>query len=185
MIDLETLGVDHDSVILSIGMVKFNPFNNGIIDKIEIKPTIDDQTEIYGRMVDDSTIQWWATQSEDAVNQAMSDEGRFPFKDCMEAVFQYCWNQERVWANGSAFDIVILEHSLKQTLTDRPNPIPWPYYTVRDTRTIYEITGVSLRDKKYKTKTTHSAVEDAEHQVIVLQDAYHKLVNAGVLVNGY
>jgi hypothetical protein len=59
--------------------------------------------------------------------------------------------------------------------------IPWPFYTVRDTRTLFDITNVSLRDKKYNTKTTHKAVEDAEHQAIVVQDAYRKLIKAGLV----
>jgi hypothetical protein len=58
---------------------------------------------------------------------------------------------------------------------------PWSYGDVRDTRTLFDITGVSLRDKKYKTSTTHKAVEDAEHQAIVVQDAYMKLMKAGLV----
>ena len=64
---------------------------------------------------------------------------------------------------------------MRQTLTEYPNPIPWPFYTVRDTRTLFDIAKVSLKDKKYNTKTTHKAVEDAEHQALVVQDAYKKL----------
>ena len=74
-----------------------------------------------------------------------------------------------------------METAFRQTLTDRPNPIPWPFWTVRDTRTLFEMTGVSLKDKKYGTKTTHNAVEDAEHQAIVVQDAYQKLIKAGLM----
>jgi hypothetical protein len=71
---------------------------------------------------------------------------------------------------------------MRQTLTDRPNPIPWPFYTVRDTRTLFEIAGVRLKDKKYGTKATHKAVEDAEHQSLVVQDAYKKLMDRGFLI---
>jgi hypothetical protein len=70
---------------------------------------------------------------------------------------------------------------MRQTLTEYPNPIPWPFYTVRDTRTLYEIAGVKLKDKKYGSKTTHRAVEDAEHQAIVVQDAYMKIMKAGLM----
>jgi hypothetical protein len=47
---------------------------------------------------------------------------------------------------------------------------------------LYEIAGVSLKDKKYGTSTTHKAVEDAEHQAIVVQDAYRKLIKAGLAI---
>ena len=181
MIDIETLGTTHDTVIMSIGIVKFNPKTSGIISKLLLKPTIEDQTEVYNRVIDEGTLKWWSEQSTEALDAAFDETDRISFKDCMEVLYHYCWNQERVWANGTCFDIVILEHALKQCLPDLPNSAPWSFWNVRDTRTFYEAAGVSLKDKKYGTKTTHNAMEDAEHQVIVLHDAYKKLIKAGVL----
>lgn len=180
MIDLETLGTNPDSVILTIGIVKFNPKSKGVYDRLLLKPTVEDQTEIYNRFIDDGTLKWWSEQSQEAIDAGFCEKDRMPLKDCMEVIYHYCWNQDRVWSNGASFDIVVLESALRQTLTDRPNPIPWPFYTIRDTRTIYEIAGVSLKDKKYGTKTTHDALEDAEHQALVLQDAYQKLTALGL-----
>jgi hypothetical protein len=95
----------------------------------------------------------------------------------MEQLYKFCWNRRAVWSNGASFDVVAME-SAWRNLDIR---IPWPYYTVRDTRTLYEIAGVSLKDKKYGTSTTHKAVEDAEHQAIVVQDAYRNLIKAGLV----
>lgn len=181
MIDLETLDVIPNAVILSIGIVKFDPRKQGIIDRLELKPTIEDQTDLYNRTISEHTIQWWCQQSPEAVAAGLGDEGRISLKECMEKVYQFCWNQEKVWSNGATFDVVMMETAFRQTLTDLPNPVPWYFYNIRDTRTIYEIAKVSLKDKKYGTKTTHNAVEDAEHQVVVLQDAYQKLMAAGFL----
>ena len=64
-------------------------------------------------------------------------------------------------------------------VSDKPNPIPWQFWTIRYTRTLYEITGVSLKDGGHST--SHKAVEDAERQAIVVQKAYHKLIKAGVM----
>jgi hypothetical protein len=61
-------------------------------------------------------------------------------------------------------------------VSDKPNPIPWPFYTIRDTRTLYEIAGVKLSDGGHST--SHKAVEDAERQAIVVQKAYTKLIKA-------
>jgi hypothetical protein len=44
---------------------------------------------------------------------------------------------------------------------------------VRDTRTLFEIAGVKLRDGGHVT--LHKAVDDAERQAIVVQQAYKKL----------
>jgi len=181
MIDIETLSTDTHAVILSIGVVKFNPKKSGVISQLELRPTVDDQTEKYNRHICEDTLKWWGAQPIEVQEAGLSDRDRMPLKDCMEVLYHYCWNTDRVWANGSAFDITILETAFKQTLTDRPNPIPWQYYNVRDTRTIYEVAGVKLKDKKYGTRTTHNAVEDAIHQVIVLQDAYKKFIKAGLI----
>ena len=181
MIDIESLDTSPNCVILTIGVVKFNPKGNGVLDRLELKPTIEDQTEIYNRIINEDTLRWWSQQSPEALNAAFNEQGRMSLKECMEVLYHYCWNQDAVWANGAPFDVVVMETAFRQTLTDKPNPIPWPFYTVRDTRTLFEIAGVKLKDKKYGTKTTHNAVEDAEHQAIVVQDAYQKLIAAGLM----
>lgn len=175
MIDLETLDTSPYCVILTIGAVTFDLKGNGIIDKLELRPTIEDQTDKYNRLINDDTLRWWGEQSPEAIEEALGDRDRISFAGCMRELYRFSWNRRAVWSNGAAFDVVACETAMRQTLTDYPNPIPWPFYTVRDTRTVYEIAGVSLKDKKYGTKTTHRAVEDAEHQVIVLQDAYKRL----------
>jgi hypothetical protein len=175
MIDLETLDTKPNCVILTIGVVSFNPKGLGIVERLELRPTIEDQTELFNRTISEDTLRWWSTQSPEALEEAMGDSGRQTFRSCMEILYKFCWNRRAVWSNGAAFDIVACEEGMRQVLTEYPNPIPWPFYTVRDTRTLYEIAGVSLKDKKYNTKTTHKAVEDAEHQALVVQDAYKKL----------
>jgi hypothetical protein len=96
----------------------------------------------------------------------------------MEKLYKLCWNKNGVWSNGASFDVVAVETAMRQTLTEYPNPIPWPYWSVRDTRTLYDVTGVSLKDGGHVT--SHKAVEDAERQAIVVQQGYLKLVKAGL-----
>lgn len=107
----------------------------------------------------------------------MGDRGRESFRSCMEKMSGFCWNHRAVWSNGAGFDIVAMESAWRQLGMN----IPWTYWSVRDTRTLFEVAGVSLKDKKYKTRTTHKAVEDAEHQAIVVQDAYKKLIATGLV----
>ena len=146
---------------------------------LELRPTIEDQTEIHNRIINEDTLRWWSEQSPDALEEALGDQGRTSFRDCMEKLYKFCWNRRAVWSNGAAFDVVACETGMRQTLTDYPNPIPWPFYTVRDTRTLYEVAGVKLRDGGHTT--SHKAVEDAERQAIVVQDAYRKLIKAGLM----
>jgi hypothetical protein len=177
MIDIESLDTSPNCVILTIGAVRFDPKGMGVVEKLELRPMIEEQTEKFNRVINEDTLRWWSTQSEDALDEAMGDRDRVSFTECMEALYKFCWNRRAVWSNGASFDIVAME-SAWRNLGMR---IPWPYYTVRDTRTLYEIAGVSLKDKKYGSKTTHKAVEDAEHQAIVVQDAYRNLIKAGLV----
>lgn len=173
MIDLETLDTSPYCVILTIGVVRFDPKGDGVVERLELRPTVEDQTEIYNRIINEDTLRWWSKQSPEALEEALGDNGRTSFKSCMETLYKFSWNRRAVWSNGAGFDIVACETSMRQTLTHYPNPIPWPFYTVRDTRTLYEIAGVKLKDNGHVT--SHKAVEDAERQAVVVQEAYKKL----------
>lgn len=175
MIDMETLDVSPNCVILTIGAVTFNPKGSGVISRLELRPTIEEQTENFGRVINEDTLRWWGTQSASAQEEALGDRDRISFKECMEQLSKFCWNKRAIWSNGSAFDCVIAESAFRQLGLS----IPWNFWSLRDTRTLYDITGVKLKDGGHVT--THKAVEDAEHQVIVLQRGYKKLIQAGIV----
>jgi hypothetical protein len=175
MIDIESLDTSPYCVILTIGAVRFDPKGTGVVERLELRPTIEDQTEVYNRVINDDTIRWWSTQNPAALDEAMGEQGRESFKECMEKLYKFCWNRRAVWSNGASFDCVVMETAWQQ-LDMR---IPWPFYTVRDTRTLYEVAGVKLKDGGHVT--SHKAVEDAERQAIVVQKAYKKLMDAGFL----
>jgi hypothetical protein len=175
MIDIESLDTSPYCVILTIGAVRFDPKGTGVVERLELRPTIEDQTEVYNRVINDDTIRWWGTQNPAALEEAMGDQGRESFKECMEKLYKFCWNRRAVWSNGASFDCVVMETAWQQ-LDMR---IPWPFYTVRDTRTLYEVAGVKLKDGGHVT--SHKAVEDAERQAVVVQKAYKKLMDAGFL----
>lgn len=177
MIDMETLDTAPSSVILTIGAVRFDPRGTGVVERLELRPTIDEQTDNFDRTINDDTLRWWGEQSPEAIEEAMGDHGRISFKECMEQLYKFCWNKEAVWSNGACFDVAIAESAFRN-LDMR---IPWQFWTVRDTRTLYDVTGVSLKDGGHVT--THKAIEDAEHQAIVVQRAYGKLMRAGLALS--
>tara|TARA_R110000868_G_scaffold302156_5_gene562655 strand:+ start:823 stop:1380 length:558 start_codon:yes stop_codon:yes gene_type:complete len=178
MIDIESLDVTPNCVILTIGAVAFDPLGAGPTEQLELRPLIDEQSEKYNRTISEDTVRWWSQQSADAQHESLGDHDRISFTECMDKLHRFCWNRNRVWSHGATFDIVAM-----QTAWDMlGKKAPWPYYNARCTRTIFDLAGVSLKDSGYATKTTHKAVEDAIHQVYVLQAAYQKLKAAGVPV---
>lgn len=172
MIDIESLDTGPDCVILTIGAVLFDPKGQGIIDKIELRPTIEEQTDIFNRTINPDTLRWWGEQSEAAQEEALGDRDRVSFKECMETLYKWCWryNNGKVWSNGASFDVVVMESAWR----NHGMMPPWNFWNIRDTRTIYDICGVSLKDGGHST--SHKAVEDAERQAIVVQKAYTKLI---------
>ena len=174
MIDFETLGTNPDAVILTMGIVKFNPLGSGVSDRLELRPTIDDQVSLYNRTIDDNTVTWWGQQSSEAQNEAMGDHDRTSFKDCMEKLYKFCWNQDSVWSNGSTFDIMLAESAWRSL----DMAVPWKFWTIRDCRTIYELAGVSLKDGK--AVVSHRAVDDAEKQALLVQKSYKIFKDLGL-----
>jgi hypothetical protein len=174
MVDCETLGTDPDCVVLTIGAVIFNPKGDGVTHRFSVKPSVDEQLAL-GRTVSDDTMAWWANQSKAAQDEAFSDHDRVPFKEAMQQLHKFCWNIDQPWSHGAPFDIVLMEHCWRQNQMTAP----WKFWNVRDTRTLFDVTGVNLKDGGHVT--THRAVEDAEHQAIIVQKAYKKLMAAGLV----
>ncbi len=69
MFDVETLGVESNSVILSLACIYFDPdakptFRELVDSAYFVKFNVRDQVENYGRKVDKGTLQWWEKQCE-------------------------------------------------------------------------------------------------------------------------
>lgn len=174
MIDIESLDTTPNCVILTIGAVLFDPKGDGISERLELRPTIEEQTTTYNRSINPDTVRWWGNQSPEAIEDALGDQNRMAFKDCMDVLYHFCWNHRSVWSHGAPFDVVVMESAFTQLGIK----IPWPYYSVRDTRTLFDLTRVKLSDGGHVTK--HTAIDDAEHQALTVQRAYKKLIAAGL-----
>ena len=173
MIDLETLDTSPFCVILTIGAVIFDPKGDGIIAKLDLRPSIEEQLDL-GRVINDDTVKWWGNQSASAQHEALGDHDRIPFKAALEQLHKFCSNKGNPWSHGAAFDIVAVETSWAKFGMSAP----WQFHKVRDTRTLFDVTGVNLKDGGYVT--THKASEDAARQAFIVQKAYKILIAAGV-----
>lgn len=165
MIDLETLATSSDAAILTIGAVKFDPFGNDVenpqCEKFYVKVDLDSCNDI-NLTVSDDTIEWWATQSKEAQDEAFNPDGRVSIHDAFADLYKFCWGAQRVWSNGAGFDIVICETVFKRI----HKAIPWKYWQVRDVRTMFDL-GI---DPQRPTVTAHNALADAEAQAICIQN---------------
>lgn len=176
MHDLETLGVDAGSTILSIGAVVFGP--GGISGTFY--SVINRQTcRNAGLTEDPDTLEWWRNQSPearvvltDAANlKTSSPLGRALAEFDTWLLHVGAGDQERknvkIWGNGADFDKPILGAAFK-TCGFAP---PWTAYSCGCYRTLKNLRP---EIKLIRTGTAHNALVDAqdqaEHAIRLLDD---------------
>jgi len=158
MIDIETIGVAPTATILTIAAQAFDPFGTGYYDQqYYARITLESQSN---RSIDESTVAWWATQPAAARDEAFMDEGRIDLDQALDSLGKLIWRSSLLWCQGPTFDCTILEHAYKSY----NKPIPWQYYKVRDSRTVF-----SLWPELSKPATSHHALEDCRRQIDLLQ----------------
>jgi len=157
MIDIETIGVAPGATILTIAAQSFDPLGTGYYNKqYYARITLESQEN---RTIDQSTIDWWATQPE-AQAEAFCEEGRIDLDQALDSLGKLIWHSNFIWCQGPTFDCTILEHAYKSY----NKPIPWQYYKVRDSRTVF-----SLWPGLPKPPVSHHALEDCRRQIALLQ----------------
>lgn len=158
MIDVETLGLAQNAIVLSIGAVVFDPTHQdrGIGDDYyaELDP------ERYPGSIDMSTVRFWLEKG----NAPMGGqrEGRHIGEHLSAWLDRACGGDRKklvIWANGTDFDIPKLQYAYK--LGKRQ--VPWGYSAVRDARTVYKLFDP---DKLLApvTNPSHNALDDARNQ---------------------
>jgi len=175
MIDLETLDVLPTASILTIGAVKFDPYGSDVenptCEKFYVKVDLD-SCDALGLTVSQATIDWWGQQSQEAQDEAFNPDGRIHIKDAIDQLYKFCWGAKRVWSHGAGFDVVILEHIFSKL----QKAVPWKFWEVRDTRTLYDL-GI---DPSRPPILKHHALEDAWNQAVGVQNVLHKLKSLGL-----
>lgn len=166
MIDMETLAVSPRAVVLSLGAVHFNPWGNGYGDKIYFKIDLDDQDKL-GREIDPNTIEWWGKQDLKIMEEAFSQEDRIPLEEAMNRFHKFAWGCDCFWSHGATFDLMIIQ----DIYTQLQRPLPWNYWQLRDTRTLFDL-GY---DPDMPQGSKHDALQDAIRQAVGVQNIYAKL----------
>jgi len=166
MIDMETLAVSPRAAVLSLGAVHFDPYSDTIYDELYFKISLDDQ-DTLGREIDPDTIDWWAKQDPNIMEEAFSPEGRLPLSTAIDQFQKFAWGCEKFWSHGATFDLVILEDIYRQL----KRPFPWKYWQLRDTRTLFDLGW----DPEMSKENKHDALADARRQAQGVQNIMKKL----------
>jgi len=179
MIDLETLDVLPTATILTIGAVKFDPFGDDVnepsCDKFYVKVDLD-SCDRLGCTVSQATLDWWEGQSKAAQDEAFDPTNRIDIVDVINKLYIFCWGAKRVWSHGAGFDVIICENLFRKI----GKAIPWQFWEVRDTRTLFDLGINPNRPPVLK----HHALEDAWNQAVGVQNVFKALRTASSGLDG-
>jgi hypothetical protein len=169
MLDLETLGFRPECVILTFGAIKFDPYNPGLEPGPGIyhRISVDDQVAL-GRTIDQSTVDWWGTQDPAVMEEALGEEGRISVHEFAASLNKFLVGANCIWAQGPAFDIVIIENLFLQLGL----PVPWQFWQIRDSRTLF---GVHGDPREKGREAAHNALADCYYQAVGVQQIYKRL----------
>jgi exodeoxyribonuclease VIII len=166
MIDLETLATSVDATIVSMAAVYFDPFDDyeemgiKVYDLPQLNLLIDIESQ-PNRIINPDTIEWWSKQDQ-TVQNSIFGEGleRVSLENALGQLHKFVWNKaNRIWAQGTTFDISMLEHAYASYSLPRP----WLYWQVRDSRTILDLVQVK------QPQVTHDAMDDCFRQLVAVQ----------------
>lgn len=162
MLDLETLGVDPGSVIVSIGATRFSWKDGSTLDKFYINVDAKDSVD-HGLVINKDTIEWWGKQSKEARQAWMVDAK--PLKEALTAFSE--WHgagKQELWCNGMNFDFPLLQVAYSKVGME----VPWAYYLLNDMRTIVNVFNARDKYQQFRKDNAeavyHNALDDCIEQ---------------------
>jgi hypothetical protein len=179
MIDIETMSLHpHRALILSVGLLEFNAAD---IDGLKIGSrsllVLDLASQLsFGRVVDNSTQDWWSKQSDEASAHWLNSTVRYAPAEVIDLIRQWCHGRERIWANGTQFDLSNIIGLAEDVGVARD--AMWHYQAPRDMRTFVKETNatrlVPIGDALDIPHTPHHPVHDCVVQAWQVWSHYQR-----------
>ncbi len=182
ILDLETLGIDKDAHIVSIGAVKFNLDGNDDFLNLASASAKDRQFYVELRLdelngdIDGRTLSWWFQQNAEARKTFLpnSDQVRLPV--ALLKFNTFVETGQNIWGNGATFDNVIIKDAYNRVGGVEPK---WNFRQDLDVRTIQYLALKKVpdlyTDEFKKLGVEHHALSDAIREVLLIQRCYRAL----------
>ena len=161
VLDLETLGINRNAPILSIGMVVICDLK--IKAKYYVVLDVAEQEQLFGRKADADTEKWWREQLETPEGQLawnISTTAPYSVKDGLLGVCKTLsyFEDFSIWGNSNTFDNEIL-----RSLMEAASFHTWNFRKDRDFRTLKELYKEKVPEPEFNG-IRHVAVDDALHE---------------------
>lgn len=181
MVDLETLGTEPDTQIISIGAVRFRLDTRDDVESIlgegrSFYARLDtEEQSAKGRSTTADTLEWWESQSDEA--RAVFEEEPEGVLLALKRFLRFCKGGRRLWGNGNMFDNTIIRDILKSYDLDHP-----VYFSndldVRTLKRLWNLIkhkGSNIDRPTIKMGEEHNALDDARRQVLQCQTMFSEL----------
>ena len=163
MVDIETLSLQPNAVILSIAAVPFS-LNNYCTHHTFFYQEVSTRSQ-PSRHIDVETLQFHLElMQHNGVTNLLDPPDGSSLHAALISLggFLKRFDHVTLWSRGN-FDFTILEHAFKSLLI----PLPWKHWQLSDQRTVTKFAAV-----KKHNKTTHNAYNDCVDQIEDLMHAY-------------
>lgn len=176
MIDIETLGSDSFSSVVSIGAVQFDIETGeyGSEFYVEVSPK---SCENYGLHVSQSTIDWWNKTNPNELEKIYSRGedlyvSLLHFKKWFIEIEINLLNESGLYVlgNSNRFDLGLLDNALKSTGLS----VFWNFRNERDVRTLTWLYP-KIRDLEPAAGMSHNALDDCKYQINYCYKIYNKI----------
>ena len=181
--DVETLGKESNSVMLSMAAIYFDPETKPSYEDLYnsaffVKFDVEDQVRRLDRKIGKTTMQWWAKQCDIVKTKSLKPNKALDvkFEDGYKAMRDWAASKKDdqcyVWARGNLDQLVL--DSFEEQLEIKPI---WPFNRWRDVRTAIDILyntsngycpvnykGFSAEAKVIK----HNPVDDCAYDAMML-----------------
>ncbi|EBC2122183.1 3'-5' exoribonuclease [Salmonella enterica] len=170
MIDIETMGTQHHSAIVSVAIAIFNLLTGEIFAEEYIRIRWKEDCKICGGKIDPDTVEWWLKKSPEARAELITSDDQLPLSDSLMRLFEFIRKHcdggpVYVWAKSPSFDLSLIKDAAERCAISSEE-IPWKFWNERDVRTI-EGVGAQLNiPLPYgKKDVTHHALADVRGQI--------------------
>lgn len=187
MLDLETVGILPNSVVLSIGCLPFSfeepkSFDEYLEDGFFCKLDVEDQIRNYGRKIDKDTLDWWKQQSPEARVSLKPSKTDIPLAEALrglDAFIRSCKlsDESWFWSRGNLFDFGKIESMCNNV----GMPMPHNPFMERDVRTMVDCfagtTNGKIKVHLPSNFVSHHPLHDCAKDVMMMTNIYQSMMN--------
>lgn len=157
MIDIETLGSESNSAILSVGAVEFNILT-GNTGKTFYQTISLDSCLKAGLTINANTIAWWMNNSTESQKALFENTNRLI--SVLDDLSQFITQEHQVWGNSARFDLGLLQNAYNKV----DLPIPWDFRKERCLRTLVSF-NPDIKENHTFNNVKHNALDDCFNQI--------------------